>query len=855
MTWRTARQMAAGQLVLLAAAGAALADGPASPGPRGKLTGRIVFASDRAGHLDLWVMRADGTGLRQLTDDEPADADPRFSPDGKHILYTTVRQGFPEVWLMQADGGGARKVCEGCQGSWAPDGKRIAFIRDGQAYVRELAGGRERRVTPEAWMRCTYPAFAPDGKRIAVSSRHTGTIGVYVIGPDGAARPVAAKGGACTPRWSPDGRRLLYQTSSNVYQVKADGTGREQMTFGADVQHYADYAPDGEHFVFCRAANADGPWQIHAARLDGEGKPIRLTNQGSNVHPHWWAPPPATAPTDRPPAKVLPAREPVDGLVVHSGGDAALGAAGPVVENERLVLAFGNGPGPVVYFKDPAGRPVRRLGIVPVDAKGRPAQGALAARVIESTPKRAVVECAAASGEAKATVRYALGKAAVFVDVQPVDGVAAVRLEADLRYAVIPDFVWDHRAKTFDDIVYDPRRIEPERLALPTENFLLGLLGGGDSMLMCVWRNPEQEARLHLKGVGERRRGAAVEVSVAGEEETLWVAVMDAEGIWTDFALDAQGRPKPDGAGDGPAADGRAKTLAWTPPFAATWRGVLIGERRWVSRNFGSKPKDVLWLDGPAARVQVSAKQRKGGFAPRGGVVFPIQRKGQTPRLAFTFTDVVRATLGMGPCEYVIKLEKLAQHPPSTVYAGCGVCGSTQAVDRLFREGAQARAAGHIRHRMDGVHACILRVNKRLKEFLAMRDAIRKRLKDLAEAGAAVRPLAERLRPILAEYQAGWDKNQPAFKTPDYARELAERVKSRTAAANPADLAPVLEINEELRHVAGMQDSLVSKFRQTTLQLMQAAATLPTGDAKVAELIREIRKRGQAILYGRPFPG
>src|SRR5262249_31096255 len=134
---------------------------PVKPGPvvtpppaSGKLDvsalkGTIVFASDRGGAMKIWSMRASGKDAKQLTKGDDPDADTRFSPDGKRILYTTLRGGFPEVWLMSRDGSAAKFVTKGSQGNWSPDGKSIIFIRDNQTFVRELAAGEERRVTPK----------------------------------------------------------------------------------------------------------------------------------------------------------------------------------------------------------------------------------------------------------------------------------------------------------------------------------------------------------------------------------------------------------------------------------------------------------------------------------------------------------------------------------------------------------------------------------------------------------------------------------------------------------------------------------------------------------------------------------
>jgi formylglycine-generating enzyme required for sulfatase activity len=259
---------------------------------RDRLKGTIVFVSDRGGALKIWTMHASGKGARQLTQGKEPDADPRFAPDGKRISYTTLRGGFPEIWLMNRDGSGATSLTRGSQGSWAPDGKSLVFIRDNQAYVRDLATGSEKRLTPPEWERCGVPAFSPDGRHVAVASRHLGNIGIFILGLDGKENhQLRAEEACCTPQWSKDGKKILCQTvQGHIHEVGVDGKNWEQLTFGADMQHDARYSPDGRMILFCRAPAPEGPWQICLKRRDGdEDEFVQLTREGSNLLPDWHA--------------------------------------------------------------------------------------------------------------------------------------------------------------------------------------------------------------------------------------------------------------------------------------------------------------------------------------------------------------------------------------------------------------------------------------------------------------------------------------------------------------------------------------------------------------------------------------
>jgi len=270
---------------------------PPSPAPAaGKtlpgLKGTVVFVSDRSGALEIWRMHASGKDQKPLTKEGTPHADPKFSPDGSLVLYTALKGGFPEVWVMKRDGSGPKKIAAGLQASWSPDGTSIVLIRDNQTFIRSLETGKEQKVTPEQWERCGVPAWSPDGKTIAVASRHLESIGIFLVGLDGKTQSqLKAQEACCTPAWSKDGKRLLCQTvKGHVYQLESDGKNWEQVTFGADVQHDARYSPDESMFVYCRAPSPEGPWQICVKKFDSDDFDFaQITSEGSNSLPDWTA--------------------------------------------------------------------------------------------------------------------------------------------------------------------------------------------------------------------------------------------------------------------------------------------------------------------------------------------------------------------------------------------------------------------------------------------------------------------------------------------------------------------------------------------------------------------------------------
>ncbi len=96
-----------------------------SPGSSPEDSGRIVFASDRDGDWDIYVMKADGGNVRQLTDDPALDLDPAWSPDGTRIAFSSERNGDRDIYVMGVDGENVRQLTDDpawdTEPAWSPE--------------------------------------------------------------------------------------------------------------------------------------------------------------------------------------------------------------------------------------------------------------------------------------------------------------------------------------------------------------------------------------------------------------------------------------------------------------------------------------------------------------------------------------------------------------------------------------------------------------------------------------------------------------------------------------------------------------------------------------------------------------
>jgi Tol biopolymer transport system component len=271
---------------------------PAFPDMRWSPDGqKIAFSAWSHDSSDLFVMNADGSGQQMLTSDPEWDGGPAWSPDGQALAFTSgadiyvinadgsdrrrlasgarpgalrpgelawsprgdkiafvrERDGDLEIYLMNADGSGERRLTRNTvrdsSAIWSPDGRRIAFESNWQVWVMNADGSAQRRLTRNGG-RNFAPVWSPDGQRIAFERRtgrekyrpcsgcgRASAFEVRVMNRNGSGQQTLTRSGA-KPVWSPDGRKIAFErhsrsqflTKSDIYVMKADGTGQRNLT-------------------------------------------------------------------------------------------------------------------------------------------------------------------------------------------------------------------------------------------------------------------------------------------------------------------------------------------------------------------------------------------------------------------------------------------------------------------------------------------------------------------------------------------------------------------------------------------------------------------------------------------------
>ena len=249
----------------------------------------IVFSSNRGGSWAIWTVKPDGTQLQPLTKPTSGeqDVDPAFNSDGSRILFTSTRGGKAGLWQMARDGSNPKRICDGDQGGWSPDGRKIVLRRGGKLITRELASEKEKVISPEDWDKCSGPSWSPDGASIAFAKLGGDSNSILIVPAEGGTpSKVYDKQGACQPHWAPGGKTLVYETETHLCTINPDGTRNRLITYYGGVQRYARFSPDGAKLIFCQAASPEGPWELYIVPATG-GTPVKLTDGGSDMYPDW----------------------------------------------------------------------------------------------------------------------------------------------------------------------------------------------------------------------------------------------------------------------------------------------------------------------------------------------------------------------------------------------------------------------------------------------------------------------------------------------------------------------------------------------------------------------------------------
>jgi Tol biopolymer transport system component len=307
--------------------------------PDGRLIAfrRFLNAADPTGPTDVLVVRPEGTGIRNLTrgscsGDCLSNDAPAWSPDGRRIAFERAIAPPPGggplptvgIYVMNADGSNVRQLTQleprsgtgDAAPTWSSDGRRIAFTRknatidpvNASAIYTIRPDGSDLRLVrrmPREWPGAGRSDWSPDGGRLLfqtyclnVSCGQPATgAQLFTIDPNGRRlrQLTHLTGNSRNGAWSPDGNKIVFARNravgpeGDLYTMNADGTKVRRLTHTPKLNaHLPDWGPASP-----RSRRARGRTRPTTTPHGGALAPVSGTTPAEVISPVRSTPPPA----------------------------------------------------------------------------------------------------------------------------------------------------------------------------------------------------------------------------------------------------------------------------------------------------------------------------------------------------------------------------------------------------------------------------------------------------------------------------------------------------------------------------------------------------------------------------------
>ncbi len=246
---------------------------------------------------DLYCMDATGNHAVNLTNTAAQyESHPSWSPRADRVAFACGG----DIFVMRANGSERLNLTEALGPgvdiwpAWSPDGTRIAWCRrvdnDYEIFVMNADGSGVTQLTNnDADDRC--PAWSPDGNKLTFNSDADGDDEIYVMAADGTAvRQLTDNSWRDEePAFSPDGGLLAFTSwasgNGDIYTVRLDGSGLRQLTHGPGDELGASWSPDGCRLCF--EAHHDTLSEIYVINSDGTDQRNISYSSPADFFPHW----------------------------------------------------------------------------------------------------------------------------------------------------------------------------------------------------------------------------------------------------------------------------------------------------------------------------------------------------------------------------------------------------------------------------------------------------------------------------------------------------------------------------------------------------------------------------------------
>jgi hypothetical protein len=272
---------------------------------------------------------------------------------------------------------------------------------------------------------------------------------------------------------------------------------------------------------------------------------------------------------------------------------------------------------------------------------------------------------------------------------------------------------------------------------------------------------------------------------------------------------------------------GRAETL---PANRRRWTTVLgsFNYPCWLDPSgqaFTQPLKGVVRFEGPA-------------------LIYPVTSVRATPLGTFTVADIMRNTLGVGPCEHILDVEN-----QGTQNKGRATCSTRDTLCPIYANKQQKQKKAEIEKTLQDVMAFVKFIRSRIESYVEFGHGVLAYLDEQKKAHPELSGFCDDIAALARSMDAYFAKRKEEIKTPDYVQGLTDRFRKELMDyEGPDALDKCKEITAAIVVVGGSQDELAGECRMATRLIRQRAGLAMAADPRVAEMAKEIRQRAQVVL-------
>jgi len=272
--------------------------------------GKIVFQSDLDGDNEIYLLTK--KGLKKLTNNTWSDEYPKWSPDGRKIVFTANPKGNYDIFVINRDGSNLKQLTSYKDNEitpvWLPDGNKVAFTEVTEVKGRSLREeytikildletmNIERAIPPFSGS-SLLPNFSPSDPLMGFTARRTVGWDVAIYHFQKKEVKFLTEGGkACRSHFSRDGKKVAYVSSQadakgDIWLMNPDGSEKTRLTRRNETYDYfPSWSADNKFIVFSsspRNHKLRGDWALYLVKVDSKRVTLLLDTPGRDLFPDW----------------------------------------------------------------------------------------------------------------------------------------------------------------------------------------------------------------------------------------------------------------------------------------------------------------------------------------------------------------------------------------------------------------------------------------------------------------------------------------------------------------------------------------------------------------------------------------